>query len=67
MKKLGCIAKVLAVLAAIAGTAYLISRYWDTIVDAFYAVVGKIKEKKEACAALFPSEYDDYDDTELEL
>lgn len=66
MKTFGCITKILAVLAAIAGTAYLISRYWDTIVDAFYIVVGKIKEKKEACASLFPSEFDDYADAELD-
>lgn len=64
MKAACCIAKIIAALAAIAAAAYLISRYWDTLVDLFYVAVGKIKEKKEACSGLF-SEYDDYADAEL--
>ena len=62
-----CILKLIAALAAIAAAAYVITTYWDRIVDLFYVVVGKIKDKKaELCdCVLCPSEFDDFEDAEL--
>ena len=39
--------------------------YWETIVDAFYAVAAKLEAKKEQFCGFVPSEYDDYDDGAL--
>ncbi len=66
MKAGRCICKALAAIAAMAAAAYLVVTYWETLVDLFYAVVGKIKEKKaQYCCCAAPSEYDDYADHEI--
>ena len=66
MKKGCCIAKIIAAVAAVAAVVWLVRTYRDTLEDIFYTVVGKIKEKKAQCAHLFPSEFDDYADGEME-
>lgn len=65
MKAARWILKTAAVLAAVGTAACMVIAYWDTIVDGFYAVVGKLKAKKEALCPFCSSEYDDYDDGAL--
>lgn len=65
MKAARWILKTAAVLAAVGAVVCLVVNYWETIVDAFYAVVGKVKAKKEQYCCFVPSEYDDYDDSAL--
>ena len=62
-----CILKLVAALAVIGAAAYVVANHWDKIVDLFYVAVGKIKDKKaELCdCVLCPSEFDDFDDTDL--
>ena len=58
--------KIAAVLAAIGAVACLVVAYWDTLTEMFYAVAGKLEQKKEQlCGYGAPSEYDDYDDGAL--
>lgn len=67
MKSGRCFLKFIAALAFIAAAAYVVTTYWDKIVDLFYVVVGKIKDKKaELCdCVLCPSEFDDFDDVDF--
>lgn len=67
MKAGRCILKLIAALAVIGATAYVVTTYWDRIVDLFYVVVGKIKEAKaQYCdCTLCTSEFDDYADGDL--
>ena len=59
-----CVLKLIAALALIGAAAYVVTTYWDKILDLFYVVVGKIKDKKaELCdCVLCPSEFDDFAD-----
>lgn len=65
MKAIRCILKITAALAALAAVAYLALKYWETLVDLFYTIVGKIKEKKAQYCCVMPSEFDDYADHEI--
>ena len=67
MKAGRCFLKLIAALAVIGAAAYVVTTYWDTIVDLFYVVVGKIKDKKaQLCdCVLCSSEFDDYADAEI--
>lgn len=65
MKAVRCILKTAAVFAAIGAAVCLAITYWETIVDAFYAVAAKLEAKKEQLCGFIPSEYDDYDDGAL--
>lgn len=63
MKVIRFILKLAAIAAAAAAVVCLVNNYRDTIEDIFYAVVGKIKEKKaQCCAYTVPTEFDDYAD-----
>ena len=66
MKAVRCILKLIAAVAAIGAVVCLVRTYRDTLEDIFYTVVGKIKEKKAQCTCVFPSEFDDYADGEME-
>ena len=67
MKAGRCILKLIAALAVIGAAAYVVTTYWDRIVDLFYVAVGQIKElKAKYCdCTLCPSEFDDFDDYEF--
>ena len=65
MKATRCILKLVAALAAVGAVVYLAVTYWDKILDAFYTVSDKIKEKKANCA-FCASEFDDFEDIEIE-
>lgn len=65
MKAARCLVKLAAVMAVIGAAVCLVIRNWESIVDVFYAVVGKVKAKKEQYCCFVPSEYDDYDDGAL--
>ena len=65
MKVARCVLKIAAIFAAIGTAACLVVAYWETIVDAFYAVAAKLEAKKEQLCGFIPSEYDDYDDGAL--
>ncbi len=65
MKAARCILKVAAIFAAVGAAICLVTTYWETIVDAFYAVAAKLEAKKEQFCGFIPSEYDDYDDGAL--
>ena len=65
MKAARYIQKITAIAAAIGAVACLVATYWETIVDAFYAVAAKLEAKKEQFCGFIPSEYDDYDDGAL--
>lgn len=65
MKVVRVILKLAAVAAAVAAVICLVKNYRDTIEDIFYAVVGKIKEKKARyCDYTVPTEFDDYADSD---
>ena len=65
MKAARCILKAAAVVAAVGTAVCLVVAYWETIVDAVYAVAAKLEAKKEQLRGFIPSEYDDYDDGAL--
>ncbi len=66
MKVMRCLLKLAAAALAVYGALCLVRTYRDTLEDIFYTVVGKIKEKKARCADLFPLEFEDFADGELE-
>lgn len=67
MKAGRCIFKIIAALAVVGAAAYVVAKHWDTVVDMFYVLVGKIKDKKaQLCdCVLCSSEFDDYADGEM--
>ena len=65
MKVIRFMLKLAAVAAAVAGAICLVKNYRDTLEDIFYAIVGKIKEKKAQYGDfVIPTEFDDYADSD---
>ena len=65
MKTVRIILKIAAVAMAAAAVVCAVVAYWDSIMDLFDSIADKVEEKK--ANSHLASEYDDYDDEEIEL
>ncbi|MDE6589505.1 MAG: hypothetical protein K2K53_03990 [Oscillospiraceae bacterium] len=65
MKAARCVLKIVALVLVVAAAVCTVVAFWDRIMDLFYTIADKLEEKKADCR--FASEYDDYDDLDLEL